>query len=118
MRPARRRSVHGFTLIELMITVTIIGVIAAVAIPSMIDYINSSRSSEAFSVLLGIREGQMAYHADVKDYADLQWMPYGTGVDTTASDFCGTNPSVGCNQRQFSSLAQHLSTQWSDLPHL
>jgi prepilin-type N-terminal cleavage/methylation domain-containing protein len=53
---------HGFTLIELMIVVAIMGVLAAVAIPSFSKTVRRARTSEA---LLGIRkifDGSIAYY--------------------------------------------------------
>lgn len=49
----------GFTLIELMIVVAIIGILAAIAIPAYQDYIARSQASEAIQ-LLGGAKGPMA----------------------------------------------------------
>ena len=45
----------GFTLIELMIVVAIIGILAAVAIPAYSDYTAKAQASEAFVLLDGLK---------------------------------------------------------------
>ena len=57
----RRR---GFTLIELMVVVSIIGVIAAVAMPSLQNYARKARRSEAYLNLNGIYKSQKTYHVE------------------------------------------------------
>lgn len=58
----------GFTLIELMIVVAIIGVLAAIAIPNYMNYQCKAKQSEAKSNLGSIRTMQEAYRAEHDTY--------------------------------------------------
>lgn len=63
------RSARGFTLIELMITVTVIAVLAAIALPSYNDYITRSKLTEAHQVLSDLRVKMEQRFQDARTYA-------------------------------------------------
>jgi type IV pilus assembly protein PilA len=71
----------GFTLIELMIVVAIIGILAAIAIPNFLKFQAKSKQSEAKSNLGAIYTGQISYFGEANTYGDfniINWSPSGT----------------------------------------
>src|SRR6267143_1300375 len=62
------RGAKGFTLIEVMITVAIVAILAAVALPSYTDYITRSKIQEATSSLLSMRTKMEQYFQDQRTY--------------------------------------------------
>ena len=77
-----RKKDKGFTLIELMIVVAIIGILAAIAIPNFLRYQAKTKQSEAKSNLSSIFTSQVAYFGENDTYAsslaNLGWTPEGT----------------------------------------
>ena len=63
-----RKSEKGFTLIELMIVVAIIGILAAIAIPNFIRFQLKSKSSEGKVNLAAIRTAEEGYMAEFGTY--------------------------------------------------
>jgi prepilin-type N-terminal cleavage/methylation domain-containing protein len=58
----------GFTLVELMVVIGIVGILAAVAIPKFLDATNKAKASEFPTQLAAMYTGEMAYQAERGKY--------------------------------------------------
>jgi type IV pilus assembly protein PilE len=65
---AMKKSSKGFTLIELMIVVAIIGILAAIAYPSYEEQVRKSRRAEATEGLMDVAARMERYYADKGEY--------------------------------------------------
>ena len=74
------RNRKGFTLVELMIVVAIIGILAAIAIPNFLQFRLKAKTSEAKSNLGAIRSTEVAYFAEWNFYIGNEAANPGTGT--------------------------------------
>jgi len=61
----------GFTLIELMIVVAVIGILAAIAYPNYTQYVRRGKAAEATSTLADLKIRMEQYFQDNKTYVDI-----------------------------------------------
>jgi type IV pilus assembly protein PilA len=89
MRSFKRSVVRGFTLVELMIVVAIIGVLAALAIYGVTRYLASAKTSEAKNTIGDIARG--AQQAFQKEQNAAEIVPDGNTGTQFSQDVCGTS---------------------------
>jgi type IV pilus assembly protein PilA len=109
---------EGFTLVELMIVVAIIGILAAVAIPNYQKYQARARQSEAKIALAGIYTVEKGYVVEHSSYSTcLDQIGYKPDGDATrryyTHGFKGAAPASGCGP----DAAQPCSEfNWANMP--
>jgi type IV pilus assembly protein PilA len=90
MSKLTRKSNKGFTLIELMIVVAIIGILAAIAIPNFLRFQLKSKSSEGKVNIAAIRTAEESYNAEFGVYVQANQSPAVAGVGAAKIVFADT----------------------------
>jgi type IV pilus assembly protein PilA len=84
MSNLNRKSKKGFTLIELMIVVAIIGILAAIAIPNFLRFQLKSKSSEGKVNIAAIRTAEESYLAEFGNYVGVATANPSAGIPGSA----------------------------------
>jgi len=100
---------RGFTLIELMIVVAVIGILAAIAVPAFNEQLRKSRRSEAMEELSDLQLRQERWRADHATYGSLADIggssPLASGNYTVAVSTPGGNCATGVAASSANSFA-------------
>lgn len=134
----RRRSLAGFTLIELMIVVAILGILAAIAVPALTKYIRRSKTSEARINLAKMFDGAASYFgAEHVERGEVETIgsggqmsdqaphrcPHRSGEDNGPSSagttpslavVCGNGPGGRCVPSTHAGGGYYPITDWGD----
>jgi type IV pilus assembly protein PilE len=111
-----KNKASGFTLIELMVTVAIIGILASIAMPAYQDYVLRGKLAEAYSQMSSLQLKMEQYYQDNRTY--------GSGVK--GANTCGGgnrdilasagrvkyfNYTVACNDQSFTVYADGIAAK-------
>lgn len=91
----------GFTLIELMIVVLIIGILAAIGYPSYQDYVKRGHRSAAQQLMMKIASREEQYMLDARAYTSVLTASGGTGLGMGATDDDYTCTSGQCANSRY-----------------
>jgi len=100
IRRRKQKKPIGFTLIEILVTLTILGILAGVAVPLYTGYIDQARNETAISDIRGCSLALARYYSDNGSYPDsLAVVGYETSRDPWGNPYQYLNISTAKNKQ-------------------
>lgn len=103
----------GFTLVELMVVIVIVGILAAVAIPKFTMASHKAKASEFPTVLMQYYTAEIAYEAETGNYSDEGAIGISTTHSRWFSYFCTYDNTT--DPKEFLATADVLGTGFGSL---
>lgn len=85
----KRRQDEGFTLIELLVVIIIIGILAAIALPSLLAQVNKAKQAEAKQNVGALNRAQQAFFLENTEFAS-DVVSVGIGISTQTVNYTYT----------------------------
>ncbi|MGA9382378.1 MAG: type IV pilin-like G/H family protein [Phormidium sp.] len=81
---------QGFTLIELLVVIIIIGILAAIALPSFLNQANKGKQAEGKQYVSSVNKAQQAFYTENSAFAtdnNNAWGSLGVGIKTQTANY-------------------------------
>ncbi|MEJ1296962.1 MAG: type IV pilin protein [Candidatus Sedimenticola sp. (ex Thyasira tokunagai)] len=92
LHQGRNRKLSGFTLVELMIVVAVIGILAAIAYPSYNEQVRKSRRTDAQTALMEVTNREEIFFSNFNTYTTVVVSPSGCTGAACGLGYIATSP--------------------------